>query len=103
MGLYCWTSLNAGVCALIFRHRGVAYARQEALLLGAAAAARAMSVSEDIVQVGIKTAPVTFATLSLAFLDALSGMAQVGIKQPYVLALYTCGGSGSEKTTALAF
>ena len=30
---------------------------------------------------------VTFATLSLAFLDALSGMAQVGIKQPYVLAL----------------
>ena len=55
-GLYCWTSLNAGVCALLVRHRGVAYARQEALLLGAAAAARALSMSEDIVQVGIQTA-----------------------------------------------
>ena len=65
MGLYCWTSLNAGVCALIFRHQGVAYARQEALLLGAAAAARAMSVSEDIVQVGIKTAPFLFYVLGL--------------------------------------
>ena len=49
-------SLNAGVCALLVRHRGVAYARQEALLLGAAAAARALSMSEDIVQVGIQTA-----------------------------------------------
>ena len=56
MGLYCWTSLNAGVCALLVRHRGVAYARQEALLLGAAAAARALSMSEKIVQVGIQTA-----------------------------------------------
>lgn len=72
MGLYCWTSLNAGVCALLVRHRGVAYARQEALLLGAAAAARALSMSEDIVQVGIW--PCSVAITGVAIVDTDSSI-----------------------------